>query len=81
MDGSFLELNGEIMEVEVDEFFREIYKSLKFFQQKQKKAEQERERMAAAKRQPGKEDVQESATAVVCHRVMEQMKEFKVHQK
>uniref|UniRef100_A0A674AYT7 Dynein axonemal heavy chain 12 n=1 Tax=Salmo trutta TaxID=8032 RepID=A0A674AYT7_SALTR len=40
MDGSFLDLNGESMEVEVDEFFREIYKMLKFFQQKQKKAEQ-----------------------------------------
>uniref|UniRef100_A0A674AXZ6 Dynein axonemal heavy chain 12 n=1 Tax=Salmo trutta TaxID=8032 RepID=A0A674AXZ6_SALTR len=54
MDGSFLDLNGESMEVEVDEFFREIYKMLKFFQQKQKKAEQ----MAGGgvKRRPGEED-------------------------
>uniref|UniRef100_H3B7G7 Dynein axonemal heavy chain 12 n=1 Tax=Latimeria chalumnae TaxID=7897 RepID=H3B7G7_LATCH len=37
MDGAFLELNGESMETEVDEFFREVYKMLKFFQQKQKK--------------------------------------------
>lgn len=83
MDGSFLDLNGESMEVEVDEFFREIYKSLKFFQQKKKKADQEKEHMAAVKRRPGAEDEdkQESPAAVVCCRVMEQMKEFKVHQK
>ncbi|KAG9335134.1 hypothetical protein JZ751_005606, partial [Albula glossodonta] len=41
MDGSFQDLNGETMEVEVDEFFREVYKMLKSFKQKQKKAEQE----------------------------------------
>lgn len=84
MDGSFLDLNGESMEVEVEEFFREIYKSLKFFQQKQKKAEQERKNVAAVKRQPGEEedeDKQGSAAAVVCFRVIEQLKEFKVHQK
>uniref|UniRef100_A0A8C0VU60 Dynein axonemal heavy chain 12 n=1 Tax=Cyanistes caeruleus TaxID=156563 RepID=A0A8C0VU60_CYACU len=37
MDGTFLELNGEIMEVEIDEFYREMYKMLRLFQQKQKK--------------------------------------------
>uniref|UniRef100_A0A8C8DLQ1 Dynein axonemal heavy chain 12 n=1 Tax=Oryzias sinensis TaxID=183150 RepID=A0A8C8DLQ1_9TELE len=41
MDGSFLDLNGETMETQVDEFYREIYKMLKFFQQKQSKAAQE----------------------------------------
>ncbi|XP_034168074.2 LOW QUALITY PROTEIN: dynein axonemal heavy chain 12 [Pangasianodon hypophthalmus] len=81
MDGSFLDLNGESMEVEVDEFFREIYKSLKFFQQKQKKAEQERASVAAEKRRPGEEDEdkEESSTAAVCCRVLEQIKEFKEH--
>ncbi|MCI4387417.1 hypothetical protein PGIGA_G00073950 [Pangasianodon gigas] len=81
MDGSFLDLNGESMEVEVDEFFREIYKSLKFFQQKQKKAEQEKASVAAEKRRPGEEDEdkQESPTAAVCCRVLEQIKEFKEH--
>lgn len=80
MDGSFLDLNGESMEVEVDEFFREIYKTLKFFQQKQKKAVQERENMTAGKRRSGEEheDKQESPTVVVCCRVIEQIKEFKV---
>lgn len=78
MDGSFLDLNGESMEVEVDEFFREIYKMLKFFQQKQKKAEQ----MAGGgvKRRPGEEDPgkQERPTALICSTVMEQVKDFKV---
>uniref|UniRef100_A0A8C3D352 Dynein axonemal heavy chain 12 n=1 Tax=Cairina moschata TaxID=8855 RepID=A0A8C3D352_CAIMO len=41
MDGAFLELNGELMEAEVDDFSREIYKMSKFFQQKQKKIQQE----------------------------------------
>lgn len=82
MDGSFLDLNGESMEVEVDEFLREIYKCQKMFQQKWKKAEQESENVAAVKRQPGEEDrdKQESPTAAVCCRVIEQIKEFKVHQ-
>uniref|UniRef100_A0A8D3BWT9 Dynein axonemal heavy chain 12 n=1 Tax=Scophthalmus maximus TaxID=52904 RepID=A0A8D3BWT9_SCOMX len=40
MDGSFQDLDGESMEVELDEFFREIFKMLKFFQQKQNKAQE-----------------------------------------
>ncbi|XP_027026371.2 dynein axonemal heavy chain 12 [Tachysurus fulvidraco] len=80
MDGSFLDLNGESMEVEADEFYREIYKSLKFFQQKQKKAEQEREQLALEKK-PGEEDEdkQGSPTVAICSRVIEQLKEFKEH--
>ena len=69
------------MEVEVDEFFREIFKMLKFFQQKQKKAEQERDKMAGvAKKKPGEEAAgkQESPTALICSRIMEQVKDFKV---
>uniref|UniRef100_A0A8C5R657 Dynein axonemal heavy chain 12 n=1 Tax=Leptobrachium leishanense TaxID=445787 RepID=A0A8C5R657_9ANUR len=46
MDGAFLDLNGESMEAEVDEFFREVYKTVKFFQQKQKKAYDERKKAA-----------------------------------
>uniref|UniRef100_A0A7M4G3F0 Dynein axonemal heavy chain 12 n=1 Tax=Crocodylus porosus TaxID=8502 RepID=A0A7M4G3F0_CROPO len=42
MDGAFLDLNGEIMESEIDEVFRELYKMSRVFQQKQKKAEQEK---------------------------------------
>uniref|UniRef100_A0A663MAG9 Dynein axonemal heavy chain 12 n=1 Tax=Athene cunicularia TaxID=194338 RepID=A0A663MAG9_ATHCN len=41
MDGTFLELDGESMEAEVDEFYREIYKVSRIFQQKQKKIQQE----------------------------------------
>nr|XP_046220993.1 dynein axonemal heavy chain 12 [Oncorhynchus gorbuscha] len=79
MDGSFLDLNGESMEVEVDEFFREIYKMLKFFQQKQKKAEQTAG--GGVKRRPGEEDPgkQERPTALICSTVMEQVKDFKEH--
>lgn len=81
MDGSFFDLNGESMEVEVDEFLQEIYKSQKFFQQKQKKAGHET--VAAVKRQPEREDEdkQESPTVAISCRVIEQIKEFKVHQK
>lgn len=80
MDGSFLDLNGESMEAEVDKFLREIYKSLKYFQQKQKRSEQERDNVAAVKTQT-REDKQENPTVALCHRVMDQVKEFKVHQK
>ncbi|XP_016404673.1 dynein heavy chain 12, axonemal [Sinocyclocheilus rhinocerous] len=78
MDGSFLDLNGESIELEVEEYFREIYKMQKFFQQKQKKAEQEKEKIAGLKRKPKEEeDKQESATFLICTNVVEQVKEFK----
>ncbi|XP_017568229.2 dynein heavy chain 12, axonemal isoform X1 [Pygocentrus nattereri] len=80
MDGSFLDLNGESMEAEVDEFFREVYKMLKFFQQKQKKAEQEREKTVEVRQRPGEnEDKHESPTILICLSVIEQIKEFKEH--
>ncbi|KAJ8257940.1 hypothetical protein GJAV_G00191390 [Gymnothorax javanicus] len=72
MHGSFLDLNGESMEGEVDEFFREVYKLLKFFQQKQKKAEPK-----AQKKPPGK--MKDDPSILMCTRVMEQVKEFKEH--
>ncbi|XP_043080221.1 dynein axonemal heavy chain 12 [Puntigrus tetrazona] len=78
MDGSFLDLNGESIELEVEEYLREIYKMQKFFQQKQKKAEQEKEKTAGLKRKPKEEeDKQESATVLICTSVVEQVKEFK----
>ncbi|XP_028438243.1 dynein heavy chain 12, axonemal isoform X1 [Perca flavescens] len=78
MDGSFQGLDGESMEVKVDEFFREIFKMLKFFQQKQNKAGQEKEKIAG-KRQPSEGDPKklESPTVLLCSTVMEQIKEFK----
>ncbi|CAL8325422.1 unnamed protein product [Merluccius merluccius] len=83
MDGSFLQLNGEGMEAEVDEFFRESYKMFKSFQQKQKKADQEQDKMAnsGSKRKPGQEDPskQENPTILMCSRVLDQIKDFKEH--
>lgn len=83
MDGSFLDLNGETMETEVDDFFREIYKMLKFFQQKYKKAEQEREKVVGGKKQTGEanESEQDQPITLLCSSVIEQIKEFKVHLK
>jgi len=80
MDGSFLDLNGETIELEVEEYIREIYKMLKFFLQKQKKAEQEKEKKAGQKKKPKEEEEvkQESATINICSSVVEQVKEFKV---
>ncbi|XP_038668758.1 dynein heavy chain 12, axonemal [Scyliorhinus canicula] len=81
MDGSFLDLNGESMEAEVDEFFREIYKMLKFFRQKQKKAELERRKSAPRRRLVAEEEVEEekkeSASVTICSVVMAQIKDFK----
>lgn len=79
MDGCFSTLDGESMEVKVDEFFREIFKMLKYFQQKQIKAEQEKEKAAAkseAKEEAPKK--QDSPTTQLCNIVMEQVKDFKV---
>ncbi len=81
MDGSFQELDGESMEVKVDEFFREIFKMLKLFQQKQNKAEQEMEKIAGkTRRRPSADDPRkpESPTILLCSSVMDQIKEFKV---
>ncbi|XP_037628190.1 dynein heavy chain 12, axonemal [Sebastes umbrosus] len=79
MDGSFQDLDGESMEVKVDEFFREIFKTLKFFQQKQNKAEQELDRIGGTIRRRPEDDSKkpESPTILLCSTVMEQIKEFK----
>ncbi|XP_061590831.1 dynein axonemal heavy chain 12 [Cololabis saira] len=81
MHGSFLKLDGESMEVQVDESYREIFKMLKFFQRKQNKAKQEREMISGMSRhKSGKEEeptVQESPTVLLCSSVVEQIKKFK----
>lgn len=38
-DGAFLDLNSEVIEAEVDEYWRELYKIQKFFNNKFKKAQ------------------------------------------
>ena len=81
MDGSFLELNGEGMEMEVDELFRESYKMHKSFHQKQKKADQEQDKRAdSGKRKRKQEDKgkQENPILLMCSRALDQIKEFKV---
>ncbi|KAH0630137.1 hypothetical protein JD844_012805 [Phrynosoma platyrhinos] len=79
MDGAFLDLNGEKMETEVDEFFREIYKTLRFFQQKLKKAEIERKKSVrrAVVEERVEEEKKDSPTISMCSAVMEQIKDFK----
>ncbi|KAJ6668326.1 hypothetical protein lerEdw1_015703 [Lerista edwardsae] len=80
MDGAFLDLNGESMEAEVDEFFREVYKTLRFFQQKQKKAEIEKKKSAQRRTvvdEKVDEEKKDSPTILMCAAVMEQIKDFK----
>lgn len=67
MDGTFLELDGESMEAEIDEFYREMYKLLRLFQQKQKKAPTVRHK-----------GVMGNPTLTMCSSVLDQIKEFKV---
>ncbi|XP_067384444.1 dynein axonemal heavy chain 12 [Channa argus] len=82
MNGSFQDLDGESMETKVDEFLKEIFKMLKFFQQKQKRAEQEMEKIAGkTQQQPGDDDSrkQEPPTLFLCSTVMKQINTFKEH--
>lgn len=72
MDGTFLELDGESMEAEIDEFYREMYKLLRLFQQKQKKAPTEKKRTVRHK------GVMGNPTLTMCSSVLDQIKEFKV---
>ncbi|XP_072866108.1 dynein axonemal heavy chain 12 isoform X6 [Chlorocebus sabaeus] len=80
MDGGFLDLNGESMEADVEEFSREIFKTLKFFQMKLKKELQEK-RKAARKRSLEEEKIEEepkeNPTLTMCSTVMEQIKAFR----
>ncbi|MFT7804825.1 dynein heavy chain 12, axonemal [Arapaima gigas] len=70
MDGSFLDLNGESMEKEVDEFSVEIFKIKKFFLQKRKKADQDKDKEAD-------EAKHENPTIKICSSVTEQIDNFK----
>lgn len=83
MDGAFLELNGEIMEAELDEFSREIYKMSKLFQQKQKKIQQELKKTShrTAEEKRVEEEIKTNPTLTMCSSVLEQMKDFKVKEK
>lgn len=81
MDGGFLDLNGETMEADVDEFSREIFKTLKFFQMKQKKELQEKRKSAkrrSLEAEKLEEEPKENPTVTMCSTVMEHIKVFKV---
>ena len=76
MDGVFTELDGQSMEAEMDEFYREIYKMLKKFQKKRRELEQEAKKKEQ-KVQPQPKQ-QESPTEIFCSTVLDQIKLFKV---
>lgn len=80
-DGSFLDLDGESMGTKVDEFLREIFNMLKFFQQRQKKAGLEKEKAVKDdKQKPAEVDVkpQERPTIQLCLTVINWIQKFKV---
>ncbi|NXY12857.1 DYH7 protein, partial [Atrichornis clamosus] len=74
MDGTFLELNGESMEAELDEFYREFYKLSRFFQQKQRKGPHDRRKAMRQKTEGG---IRSNPTLTMCSSVLEQVKDFK----
>lgn len=81
MDGAFLDLNGESMETDVEEFSREIFKTLKFFQLKQKKELQEKRKIAkkrSLEEEKFEEEPKENPIIAMCNTVLEQIKAFKV---
>ncbi|KAK6177269.1 hypothetical protein SNE40_015399 [Patella caerulea] len=91
MDGAFLDLNSEAIEGEVDEYWRELYKIQKIFNQKVKKMQMEKEERDRDKkkrkrhREEGEEEEQEEEEEEfhmpqaigVCNSVMDNMKDFK----
>ncbi|XP_073521940.1 dynein axonemal heavy chain 12-like [Phyllobates terribilis] len=83
IDGTFLDLNGESMEAEVDEFLREVYKMMKLFQQKQKTLEEEKKKAAQHRtlsedKDSVDEEKKESRIVLMCSAITEQIKAFKV---
>ncbi|NWU76504.1 DYH7 protein, partial [Onychorhynchus coronatus] len=77
MDGTFLELNGESMEAELDEFYRELYKVTKLFQQR-KKMPQDRKKTPRPKEEAKTvKAVKGNTTLTMCSSVLEQVKDFK----
>ncbi|XP_053705138.1 dynein axonemal heavy chain 12-like isoform X1 [Synchiropus splendidus] len=77
MDGSFDDLDGEKMAGKVDECFREMFKMMKFFQQKPFKPDEETEKKMARRRPDEDPSKQLSPTMQLCTNVMNQIKEFR----
>uniref|UniRef100_A0A2K5C589 Dynein axonemal heavy chain 12 n=1 Tax=Aotus nancymaae TaxID=37293 RepID=A0A2K5C589_AOTNA len=69
MDGGFLDLNEESMKADVEEFSREIFKTLKFFQMKLKKELQEKRKVAGKRlleEEKIEEESKENPTITMC---------------
>ncbi|KAM8995091.1 LOW QUALITY PROTEIN: dynein axonemal heavy chain 12 [Ara ararauna] len=77
MDSTFMELNREKMETEVDEFYRKIYKMSRFFQQKQKKMQQEKGKTTHAKLEEKRGETKANPIIAMGTSVLEQIKDFK----
>lgn len=79
MDGTLLELDSESIEAETDEFYREMYKVSRLFQQKQKKIQEERKKALQHETAEEKaEETEANPTLTMCSSVLEQIKDFKV---
>ena len=90
MDGAFLDLDAESIEAEVDEYWRELYKIQKIFNNKLKKLvaerdERERDRKKRARHreegaepEPSEPEVAPPASLNVCTIVQDGMSDFKV---
>ena len=93
MDGSFMDLEAETIEGEVDEYWRELYKIQKLFNNKLKRMQaerDERERDRKKRRKYTGEDgadnadnqpepeVAPPAALTVCNTVQDNMRDFKV---
>ncbi|XP_010136445.1 PREDICTED: dynein heavy chain 12, axonemal-like, partial [Buceros rhinoceros silvestris] len=78
MDGTLLELNSESIEAETDEFYREMYKVSRLFQQKQKKIQEEQKKALQHETAEEKaEETEANPTLTMCSSVLEQIKDFK----
>ena len=92
MDGVFLELNSEVIEGEVDEYARDMYKIQRVFNAKVKKLmieKEERDREKKKRRrlteddgsdavQEEEEELQTPRAVNVCSAILDNMKDFKV---
>ncbi|KAJ7406929.1 dynein heavy chain 12, axonemal isoform X7 [Willisornis vidua] len=77
MDGTFLELNGEVMEAELDEFYRELYKVKELFQQEKKMPQDRKKEQRPKEEVKTVEQVKARSTLTMCSSVLEQIQDFK----
>ena len=80
MDGAFLDLNSETISNEVQEFWTDIFKINKFFQQVKKKEMLEKANKEGVKRKKAEDskDEEEVPAIIVCNKIMDGIKDFKV---